>query len=105
MGIYPQYANLNNEAVGSMAQGHFGAMAVAMKGKVDAIILTGGISYSEYVVNFVTDYVKWIADIVVMPGEFEMEALAAGALRVVTGVEEAKTYTGVPVWSGFEGER
>lgn len=83
---------------------YVGAMAVAMKGKVDAIILTGGLSYSDYIVNFVTDYVKWIADIVVMPGEFEMEALAAGALRVVTGVEEAKTYTGVPVWSGFEGE-
>ena len=39
-----------------------------------------------------------------MPGEFEMEALAAGALRVMTGVEEAKTYSGVPVWTHFEGD-
>ena len=39
-----------------------------------------------------------------MPGEFEMEALAAGALRVMKGEEEAKEYTGKPTWSGFEGE-
>ena len=80
-------------------------MAVAMKGKVEAIILTGGLSYSKYLVDFVSDYVGFLGEIVVMPGEFEMEALAAGALRVVTGVEEAKTYKGEPVWNGFEGER
>ena len=81
-----------------------GAMATAMKGKVDAIILTGGMSHSKYLVNFLTEYLSWIAEIVVMPGEFEMEALAAGALRVMKGEEEAKEYTGRPVWSGFEGE-
>ena len=84
---------------------YVGAMAVAMKGKVEAIILTGGLSYSKYLVDFVSDYVGFLGEIVVMPGEFEMEALAAGALRVVTGVEEAKTYKGEPVWNGFEGER
>ena len=83
---------------------YVGAMAVAMKGKVDAIILTGGMSHSKYLVNFISEYVGWIGEVVVMPGEFEMEALAAGALRVATGSEEAKTYTGIPTWSGFEGE-
>ena len=81
-----------------------GAMATAMKGKVDAIILTGGMSHSKYLVNFLTEYLSWIADIVVMPGEFEMEALAAGALRVMKGEEEAKEYSGKPRWTGFEGE-
>ena len=81
-----------------------GAMATAMKGKVDAIILTGGMSHSKYLVNFLSEYLSWIAEIVVMPGEFEMEALAAGALRVMNGEEEAKEYTGKPRWTGFEGE-
>jgi butyrate kinase len=40
-----------------------------------------------------------------MAGEFEMEALAAGALRVARGQEEAHVYTGVPVWSGFGASR
>ena len=42
-----------------------------------------------------------IAPLTVVAGEFEMEALAAGAIRVLSGEEEAKTYTGIPVWSGF----
>ena len=37
-----------------------------------------------------------------MAGEFEMEALAAGAIRVLSGEEEPKTYTGVPCWQGFD---
>jgi hypothetical protein len=37
-----------------------------------------------------------------LAGEFEMEAMAAGALRVLTGQEQPKTYSGVPVWNGFE---
>ena len=78
-----------------------GAMAVAMCGKVDAIILTGGISHSKYVQGEMTKYLGWIADVVPMPGEFELEALAAGAVRVLRGEEKAKTYTGEPVWNGF----
>ena len=46
--------------------------------------------------------VKYIAPVKVYAGEFEMEALAAGALRVLTGQEQPKTYTGVPVWNGFD---
>ena len=50
----------------------------------------------------VTEMVKYIAPVKVYPGELEMEAMACGALRVLTGQEEAKVYSGVPVWSGFE---
>jgi butyrate kinase len=39
-----------------------------------------------------------------MPGEFEMEALAAGAVRVLRGKLKAKEYTGIPVWTGFANE-
>jgi len=79
-----------------------GAMAIALKGKVDAIILTGGISNSKYFTNTMKEYIGWIAEVLVMPGEFELEALAAGAVRVMRGEETAKTYTGVPVWEGFD---
>ena len=49
--------------------------------------------------------VKYIAPVRVYPGEFEMEAMAAGALRVLKGEEEVKVYTGVPVWKGFEKQK
>jgi butyrate kinase len=83
---------------------YVGAMAVALSGKVDQIILTGGLSHSKYLTDSIIERVSWISGVTVMPGEFEMEALAAGALRVMTGVEEAKTYSGVPVWTHFEGD-
>lgn len=79
-----------------------GACAAALKGKVEAILLTGGISNSKYVTSKLKDYLEWIAPVEIMAGEFEMEALAAGALRVMRGEEEAKEYTGIPVWQGFE---
>lgn len=75
-----------------------GSMAVALKGDVAQIILTGGISHSEYVVSSITEQTSFIAPITVMAGEFEMEALAAGARRVLLKQETAKTYTGIPVW-------
>ena len=78
-----------------------GSMAAVLHGKVDGIVLTGGISHDKYVVEKLTEMLSFIAPITVMAGEFEMEALAAGAIRVLSGEEEAKTYTGIPVWSGF----
>ena len=69
-----------------------GAMAAAMKGKVDQIILTGGIAYSEKTVSPLTAMVGWIAPITVYPGEDELLALAQAALRVLRGEEQAKSY-------------
>ena len=77
-----------------------GSYSVILKGKIDAIILTGGIARDEYVVNGLKDYVSFLGEVVVIPGEKEMEALANGALRVLRGEEEALEYTGVPVWQG-----
>lgn len=78
-----------------------GEMAVALQGKVDQIIYTGGIAKGNYVTDGLDEYLGWIAPSTKIPGEFEMEALAAGCLRVVNGEETAKEYTGKDVWSGF----
>ena len=67
-------------------------MSVVLKGKVDAIILTGGIAYSPYVVEDLKAMIGWIAPVVVYPGEDELLALAQGAIRVLSGEEEAKNY-------------
>lgn len=63
-----------------------------LRGQVDRIILTGGIAYSQMVVDEVTRMVSYLAPVVVVPGEMEMEALALGALRVMRGEEQVKTY-------------
>ena len=76
-----------------------GSCAVALKGKVDQVILTGGLANSNYLVEKLKGWIEWIAPVTVMAGEFEMEALAAGALRVLRGEEEPKEYTGKPVWT------
>lgn len=78
-----------------------GSMACALAGKVDAIIFTGGISHDQELTDNLTRMCGWIAPTIIIAGEFEMEALAAGALRVLKGEEAAKIYSGVPVWNGF----
>ena len=70
-------------------------LAVYVDGKVDNIILTGGIAYSEYFTKEVAKRVEFIAPVIVYAGENEMESLALGALRVQRGEEEAKTFTKV----------
>ena len=69
-----------------------GAMAAAMKGQVDQIILTGGIAHGQETVDALKGYVSWIAPVTVYPGEGELLALAEGALRVLRGKETAKIY-------------
>jgi len=68
------------------------AMSVAVNGKVDGILLTGGIAYSEYITGEIIKRVSFISEVRVFPGENELEALAMGALRVLRGEEEAKIY-------------
>ncbi|MBT2704685.1 butyrate kinase [Bacillus sp. ISL-35] len=69
-----------------------GAMATVLDGKVDGIILTGGISQSGMITDWIREKVSFIGEVFVIPGEAEMEALALGALRVLTGHEKAKIY-------------
>ncbi len=69
-----------------------GHRSVALLGKVDAIILTGGLAHSSYLCKLVEDRVSWIADIVRVPGEEELKALAEGVHRVLSGKEKANIY-------------
>lgn len=69
-----------------------GSMACVLKGKVDRIIVTGGIAYGADVVAALKERAEWIAPFTVYPGEDELLALAQGALRVLNGEEEPKVY-------------
>ena len=77
---------------------YIGSMAAVLKGQVDGILLGGGMVHNKEMVEELKSYCEWIAPVFAYPGEFEMEAMAAGAIRVLDGVEEAKTYTGQPRW-------
>ncbi|WPC41699.1 butyrate kinase [Clostridium sp. JS66] len=69
-----------------------GKCAAVLHGKVDAIILTGGIAYSKAVTAAIKDMIEFIAPVIVYPGEDELLALAQGGLRVLSGEEQAKEY-------------
>lgn len=66
-----------------------GGLATVVNGQVRAIVLTGGMAHSKRVTQAVKDRVEFIAPVFVYPGELEMEALAAGAWRVMRGEERA----------------
>lgn len=69
-----------------------GSMACVLDGKVDQIIVTGGIAYDKDVVAGLKEKCEWIAPFTVYPGEDELLALAQGGLRVMNKEEEAKPY-------------
>lgn len=69
-----------------------GSMACVLDGKVDRIIVTGGIAYDKGVVDGLKERAQWIAPFTVYPGEDELLALVQGGLRVLNGVEEAMKY-------------
>ena len=69
-----------------------GSMACVLDGKVDKIVVTGGIAYDKGVVAGLKERAEWIAPFTVYPGEDELLALVQGGLRVINGVEEAMKY-------------
>ncbi|MDR2888391.1 MAG: butyrate kinase [Lachnospiraceae bacterium] len=69
-----------------------GSMACVLKGKIDQILITGGIAYNKSVIDSLNELSGWIAPITVYPGEDELLALVQGALRVMNGEEEAQVY-------------
>ncbi len=97
-----KYADLIYRAFQYQIAKEIGAMAAVLCGKVDAIILTGGISHNKDVCENLERMVGFIAPIEVRAGEFEMEALASAGYRVLSGKEAAKVYTGEPVFTGFD---
>ena len=85
-------AKLVMDAFHYQLEKEIGAMAVVLGGKVDQIILTGGIAYNAISQETMKAAVDWIAPVTVYPGEDELLALAQGALRVMTGEEKAMEY-------------
>ena len=69
-----------------------GAMVAVLEGRVDALLLTGGMAHSERLVGQLRRRIEWIAPIAVYPGEDELRALAEGVFRVLDGEEEPKIF-------------
>ena len=82
---------------------NIGEMSAVLCGKVDAILLTGGLMRFDDIAEGIRERCGWIAPIHVYPGEMEQDALALSVLKVLRGQAKALTYTGKPVWQGFEG--
>lgn len=85
-------AELVYSAMAYQVAKEIGSASAVLSGKVDAIILTGGLAYGKEFVSAISDRVNWIADVIVKPGEDELQALAEGALRVLRGEENEKVY-------------
>jgi len=69
-----------------------GGVATVLKGNFDAIILTGGMAKSKKLVEMLSGYISFLGKVIVVPGQLEMEALAAGAVRLLDGIEKPKEY-------------
>ncbi len=82
------------EALGYQVSKLIGEMAVVLDGKVDAILITGGLANNQTLVDFITLKVQFIGPVYVYPGEDELQALAMNALRVARGEITPKIYTG-----------
>jgi butyrate kinase len=85
-------AKLIYEAMAYQISKCIGQMATVAKGNVDNIIITGGIAYSDMIIGWIKDRVEFIAPVIVVPGENELESLTMGLLRIIRGEEIAKEY-------------
>lgn len=85
-------AKLVLEAMAYQIAKEIGAMATVMKGRVDAIILTGGVAHNPKVVPWIKERVEFIAPVIVKPGQNELKALAAHACRALADASIVKEY-------------
>ncbi len=87
-------ASIVYEAMAYQVAKEIGSCSAVLAGKIDAIVLTGGLAYGKEFVRLISERVKWIADVITVPGEDELQALMEGALRVLREEEKAKEYIG-----------
>lgn len=87
-----EYAKLVYQAMAYQTSKSIGELAVALRGEVDKIIITGGVANSKIITGWIKEYVSFIAQVEIVPGENELEALALGVLRVLKGEEKAHEY-------------
>lgn len=85
-------AELISDAMAYQIGKEIGLAATVLSGRVDGIILTGGVAHNKRTTDYISRMVDWIAPVMVYPGEDEMESLALGTLRVLNGEESAKDY-------------
>jgi len=97
-----RYAKLIWDAMIYQIIKSIGSMATVLHGDVDSILLGGGMVYNKDLVDQITAACSFIAQVIPYPGEFEMKAMASGAIRVLSGKETAKKYSGIAAWTGFE---
>ncbi len=96
------------EAMAYQVAEEIGKRATNLKGKVDAVVLTGGLAHSKMLTGWIQERCGFIAPVHILPGEQELTALAAGALRVLRGEERPKDYTrrvkkiGILYWDNIE---
>lgn len=87
-----QKAKIVFEAMAYQVAKEIGAQAVVLEGQIDAIILTGGLAYSQYLISYIERKIGFLGRVFVYPGEDELLALALGVLRVLKGAEQVKVY-------------
>ena len=95
------YARLVWDAMIYQTAKEIGAMSVVLRGRVDAILLTGGLLRFPEIEASLREQCGFIAPVYAYPGEYEMDALARGARDVLTGRIQPSIYPGRPVWEGF----
>lgn len=83
------------EAMAYQIAKEIGSMGAVLSGKVDLIVLTGGLAYGKTFVEMITEHINWIADTVIYPGEDELQALNKGVLRVLHEEELPKVYPNI----------
>lgn len=79
-------------AMGYQIAREIGAAAAVLRGRLDAVVLTGGLAASAMLAGWIGERVSWIARVLRYPGEMEMEALAEGVLRALDGTDPVKEY-------------
>jgi butyrate kinase len=82
-----------------------GSMAAVLHGKINGILIGGAMARDKDLIRQTKEACEWIAPIFFYPGEFEMEAMASGAIRVLEGTEKVKKYQGKSCFQGFVFER
>ena len=86
-------AKLVHDAMTYQIAKGIGELATVVSGNVDAIILTGGIAYSNLITDNIRKRVEFISEVCVIPGENELESLSQGILRVLNNEEKARIYS------------
>jgi butyrate kinase len=86
-------ARLVLEAMAYQVAKYIGEMYAVLKGEVDAILITGELAHSDFIVRFILDHVEKFAPTFIYAGDNEIKAMAANALRVIKGEMTVKTYS------------